>query len=139
MKYLCDTNILSEAVKPKPNAGVLRRLQDSERVLFTAAVVWLELWQGYHGLAPGRRKTCIGEYLEGLRRSNFLILPYTEACAERQADFSTTLARTGRVVPVLDAMIAATALANQLILVTRNDADFEFIPELQVENWFQED
>ncbi|MBT9587640.1 type II toxin-antitoxin system VapC family toxin [bacterium] len=136
MKYLLDTNLLSEAIKPKPHSGVLARLQDPDLKLATAAVVWLELRQGFERLPTGRRKTIVGEYLHGLRGSNLQILDYTEACAELQAQFSAALTRQGRPVPLVDAMIASTALVYNLTLVTRNRSDFEAIPNLRLEDWF---
>ena len=136
MTYLLDTNVLSEAIKPKPHAGVLARLKDPETVFSTAAIVWLELWQGYHQLPTGQRKSRVGEFLEGLRLSNMGILPYTQACAETQAQFASSLAATGRVLPLVDSMIAATAVTFDLTLVSRNVADFNCVPGLKLENWF---
>ncbi len=137
MIYLLDTNILSEPSRVKPDPNVSRRLMEPDLRLVTASVVWLELWSGFHRLETGRRKSKVKDYLESLLETNLMILPYTQRCAEIQAALASSLAQQGKTLPVVDAMIAGTALANDLILVTRNVADFQNIPKLQIENWFQ--
>ena len=56
MKYLLDTNVLSEAVKTHPNKSVMDMLQKNAREIATASLVWHELQYGYRRLPKSRKK-----------------------------------------------------------------------------------
>ena len=67
------------------------------------------------------------------------IVPFDASCASIYSDILQRLKENGTPAPKLDMLIAATAIANNLILVTRNTADFEPIAKvsnLMMENWF---
>lgn len=63
------------------------------------------------------------------------ILPYNQAAAEWHAKERARLEAIGRTPPFLDGQIAATAKANDLVLVTANRSHFEIFEGLQIENW----
>ena len=69
------------------------------------------------------------------------IIPFDASCASIYSDLAQKLKQNGTPTPQFDLLIAATAIANNLILVTRNTQDFEVIAKvsnLMMENWFEE-
>jgi tRNA(fMet)-specific endonuclease VapC len=100
-----------------------------------ATVVWHELLFGWERLAASRRKTQIENYLFQVVREEMPILPYDQRAAEWHARERARLAAAGRTPPFLDGQIAATAKANDLVLVTANRAHFESFEGLQIEDW----
>jgi tRNA(fMet)-specific endonuclease VapC len=137
-RYLLDTNILSEPVRPRPAAGVVAGLRKHNGALATASVVWHELLFGLEKLPGSRRRRAIEDYLGDLRDSTSLvILPYDEAAARSHARDRAALEKKGRPVPFRDGQIASVAKVNGLVLVTANTRDFEPIPDLEIENWLE--
>lgn len=136
LKYLLDTNILSEPTKKQPNPYVIERLAAHAGECATAVTVWHELHYGVMRLPPTPRKQALLAYLEALGRSNLPILPYEGSAAVWLAQERARLALLGIPVPYADSEIAAIAHAHQLVLVTRNVTDFSVYTGLQVENWF---
>ncbi|XXG31415.1 MAG: hypothetical protein WJ306_02125 [Ferrovum myxofaciens] len=77
MKYLLDTNVLSEPTKPQPNLHVLDRLEQMHNGQYcTAVTVWHELNYGVARIADSRRKQDLITYLKSLEQSGLIILPY---------------------------------------------------------------
>jgi tRNA(fMet)-specific endonuclease VapC len=138
MRYLLDTNIVSEPVTPIPNRRVLTKLKKYEHELSTAAPVWHELVFGYERLPQSKKRTAIGEYLHQVVRASIPILPYDEVAATWHAEERNRLSAAGRSPSFIDGQIAAVAHANRLTLVTRNVRDFAGFRGLKVENWFDE-
>ena len=133
MRYLLDTNALSEPFHKRPNETLLARLRRHRAEAVTAATVWQELWHGYERLAASRKKTDLGRYLEGLRE-DMVILPYDERAARWHAAQRARLHR--RTPPYEDGLIAAVAAVHGLVLVTANVKDFAMYP-IAVENWME--
>lgn len=136
--YLLDTNIVSEFSKERPNENVLALYEARKDLCAISAVTWQELMFGVSKMPEGKRKTyiekCLVEYKE-----DFEIIPYDEFSADICGQLSGTCAKSGKNLPCLDTQIAATAIANGMILVTRNTADFVEAAErsfLKLENWF---
>ncbi len=136
--YLLDTNIVSEFSKERPNENVLALYEARKDLCAISAVTWQELMFGVSKMPEGKRKTyiekCLVEYKE-----DFEIIPYDEFSADICGQLSGSCAKSGKNLPCLDTQIAATAIANGMILVTRNTADFEEAAErsfLKLENWF---
>lgn len=135
LRYLLDTNVLSEPCKPEPNAHVIVKLDQCRDQIALAAQTLYELQRGVNLLAEGRRKTHISHYIEGIR-ATLPILPYDEAAAYWQANEVIRLKQIGITPSFVDMQIAAVAIVNGLTLITRNTADFQHFLGLNIENWF---
>ena len=135
MKYLLDTNVVSECVKTTPKESVLHRLEKHEHEIVTAAPVWHELQYGFRRLPRSRKRTMIESFLNDVVRRNMLILPYDDRAADWHAGERVRLSSKGKTPPFVDGQIAAIARVNGLILVTRNVEDYESFSGLKTENW----
>lgn len=135
IRYLLDTNVVSEPLKPKPRPGLLRKLLDHEDEIAIPAIVWHELRYGMARLPESRRRTAIARYLNDVVRATMPILDYDELAAELHAAERARLAARGDTSPFADSQIAAIALANDLTLVTFNDADFRRFDGLRIMTW----
>lgn len=134
LAFLLDTNVLSEATRPAPDASVIARLKAFEDRVVTAAVVWHELHFGCARLPDSKKRRAIEAYLAALR-ATLPLLPYDTAAAEWHAAERARLAGIGKTPPFADGQIAAIAAVNNLTLVTFNTADFEMFEGLRLENW----
>ena len=135
MKYLLDTNTVSEPLRPRPNAGVIRRLQEHEQEIAIPAPVWHELRFGCSRLAPSRRRDAVERYIEDVVLKSFPTLDYSWTAADWHARERARLVGAGRTPPFVDGQIAAIAHANGLVLVTSNAKDFRAFDGLTVESW----
>ena len=137
--YLLDTNVVSEFLKPAPNAALMTKAADNRPFCAISATVWQELVYGHEHLPSGKRKERIGSFLANVKAS-YDILPYdrfaSQICGELQARCSAA----GPPAPFFDSQIAATAIANGMILVTHNTADYAALREhsmLAIEDWWK--
>lgn len=137
MRYLLDTNIVSESIAAIPDRRVLAKLKKYEHELSTAAPVWHELVFGCERLPHSKKRMAITEYLQQVVRNTMPILPYDEAAATWHGEERARLGATGRPPPYIDGQIAAIAHVNRLTLVTRNVREFSVFRGLKVENWFE--
>ena len=126
MSYLLDTCTLSEFGGAKPNARAVTWLdQQAESSLYIAAVSIGELKRGVAKLAEGKRKTFLQKWLTEsvINRFGEHILSTSAEVWLRWGEMLARLDKLGKPVPVVDALIAATALQHQLTVVTRNTQD----------------
>jgi tRNA(fMet)-specific endonuclease VapC len=135
LRFLLDTNIVSEAIRPFPNSVVLDKIEQNKGKVGIATVVWHELLFGLERLPPSRKRNALEAYLLRVVQATMPILPYDQAAAEWHARERVRLVATGRTPPFLDGQIAATAKANDLVLVTANRSHFESFEGLQLEDW----
>lgn len=135
LKYLLDTNIVSEPLRPQPDRGVLRRIRRHEGEIAIPTVVWHELRFGMERLPPSRRRDAIELYLDRVVLAAIPILDYDRAAAEWHARERARLAARGVTPPFADGQIAAIAQTQNLALVTRNEADFRRFMGLRVVSW----
>ena len=135
MKYLLDTNVLSEPLKPTPDEAVISKLERHQHEIITAAPVWHEMQYGCRRLPRSRKRAVIEVYLFDVVKKNLLILPYDSRAAEWHAKERARLSRKGKPPPFVDGQIAAISMVNDLILVTRNIEDFKMFSGLKTENW----
>lgn len=127
MNLLLDTNVLSEVRRPAPSPKVLAWLDtiDEDRAFISVASI-AELRRGIALLEDGRRRAALAAWLAHDLPERFAgrILPIGPAIAERWGDLMAQSRRSGIVLSVMDGFFAATALTNDLALVTRNVKDF---------------
>lgn len=135
LKYLLDTNVVSEPLRPKPQHGVIRKLIRHEDEIAIPSIVWHELRYGAERLPPSRRREAIVQYLDRVVLATMPILDYDHAAAEWHAKERARLGAQGATPPFADGQIAAIAQVNGLILVTFNDADFRQFKNLRILSW----
>lgn len=135
LAYLLDTNVVSEALRPRPNDAVLQRLQEHPGEIAIAAIVWHELLFGWQRMPASARRAAVEAYLFEVVAATLPILPYDERAAEWHAAERSRLVNAGKTPPFADGQIAAIAAVNQLTLVTFNLEDFAHFEGLQVEDW----
>jgi predicted nucleic acid-binding protein len=124
--FLLDTNVVSELVRLKPDGNVLRWVEETnESVLFLSVLTLGEIRNGVERLRSGRRRGRLELWLQVDLRFRFedRILPIDAAIADRWGMVSAIAAAKGKPVPVIDGLLAATALHHNLTLVTRNSKD----------------
>lgn len=137
--YLLDSNIVSEFSKLVPNENVMAQMKCKERFCAISAVTLQELQMGLELLPEGKRKDQIRGFLEVVKR-RFSIIPYDRSASVVCGEILAAMQKVGQPRPVCDSQIAATALANSMILVTRNTKDFQPLQKislLKLENWFE--
>ncbi|WP_321477567.1 type II toxin-antitoxin system VapC family toxin [uncultured Paludibaculum sp.] len=124
--FLLDTNVISELVKPEPDTNVVRWIEETdESILFLSVITIGEIRNGIERLTPGKRRGRLESWLKIDLRARFRdrILPVDESVAERWGALSAIATANGRPVPVIDGLLAATAVHHDLMLVTRNVQD----------------
>ncbi len=135
MRFLLDTNVVSEPLRPHPSTTIMRRLRDHDGEIAIPALVWHELRFGWARLSKSRRRDAIERYLDDVVAVSFPILDYDQRAADWHALERARLVASGRTPPFVDGQIAAIAGVNELILVTSNKADFTGFRGLQVKTW----
>ena len=137
--FLLDTNIISEPTKVQPNETVINKIAENIEYSCICSMVWAEVLSGIKILPEGKRKSeLLNFFIESVQKM-YEIVPFDASCASIYSDILQRLKENGTPAPKLDMLIAATAIANNLILVTRNTAGFEPIAKvsnLMMENWF---
>jgi predicted nucleic acid-binding protein len=134
MKYLLDTNTISEMRKSNCNPNVK---SFTEQILwddmYISSITMGELCYGMEKLPTGKKKhelaiwlyTKVPEWFKGriINLDTEVMLEWGNLCA-----------KTGRTLPIIDSIIAAAAITHHMILVTRNTRDFQSIEGLNLMN-----
>jgi predicted nucleic acid-binding protein len=126
--WLIDTNVVSEWIKPRPDTAVVSWLDEAdEERIFLSIVSLAEIRFGIERLAPGRRRTRLDQWLreELPERFEGRIVPVDGQVADACGRLLARARRAGRGLGAMDALIAATCLAGDLVLATRNLGDFD--------------
>jgi predicted nucleic acid-binding protein len=126
MTYLIDTNVLSELRRKVPNVGVTEWFSKRPaKTLFVSVLTLGEIRKGIDVLPDTERKFVLHDWLNVDLPSFFngRILMVDANVSDR---WGRLCAQAGRPIPVVDSLLAATAIHHGLKLVTRNDRDFEF-------------
>lgn len=118
--FLVDTNVVSELTKPIPSAQIGAFLRQVKNRVHTSVLSIGEIRKGIGSLAAGRRRSTLEDWLEHEIIPWFgeRILPINLKIAERWGDLSARQIAKGRTRPVVDVLLAATALQHELTIVT---------------------
>ena len=125
--FLLDTNCISELVRVKPDRRVMEWMDAADESLLYLSVLTLgEIRKGLASLAQGKHRTRLETWLELELRARFArrILPIDAPVADRWGLLAAQAKVKGATLPVIDGLLAATALHYNLTVVSRNAADF---------------
>ncbi len=123
MIYIVDTDVLSEATKQSPDPQVVAWLGANERNLVVDAVILGEIAMGIFVLPRGRKRSQLERWFEGVS-ARIDCLAWDATVSRRWAQLLADLRRRGLAMPLLESMIAATALSHGLTVATHNVRDF---------------
>lgn len=132
MRYLLDTNIISNVTKPTPSPSLVAWLaEQADEDLFIASLTLAELSRGVLEKPAGRRRDQLITWFRGPQGPQALfagrILPFDEKAGLVWAQLMADGKASGRPRSSLDTIIAAIAAANDCIVVTDNERDFDGI------------
>lgn len=133
MTYLLDTNVISEIIRSKPAKSVLQWFEGiPNKSLYVSVLSLGEIRKGIEGIKENERKEKLRLWFEIELQEWFedRILSVDSKVADRWGRLQFEMKHP---IPVIDSLIAATALHFDLHVVTRNERDFQF-PSLQVIN-----
>lgn len=129
MRYLLDTNIISEIVRPAPSPALIKWMAaQADQDLFIAALTVAEIRRGILETPAGKRRAALEAWFAGPEGPQSLfagrVLPFDEAAAFVWARLMAEGKAKGRPRSALDTIIAAIAEANDCTVVTANERDF---------------
>jgi len=125
VKFLVDANVVSEATRQRPESQVIDWLQENKGVSAVNPIVLGEIEFGILSLEAGSRRRRLQEWFKNAIRA-LHVLDMDAGTAAEWAALLAELRRKGRAMPIKDSLIAATARQHDLIVVTRNVADYKF-------------
>ncbi|MEE9446994.1 MAG: type II toxin-antitoxin system VapC family toxin [Arenicellales bacterium] len=126
MKYLLDTCVISEIIKPKPNKNVISWLTNQdESELFLSVLTFGELEKGIEKAPDKVRKKKLKAWVEEDLKQRFegKILPIDLEVSTHWGIVQGIAEKAGKPMPALDGLIAVSGLVNNCIVVTRNTSD----------------
>ena len=126
MNYLIETCVFSEYRKKAPEPKVIDWINgNADESLYLSVLTIGELEKGILRLPDSTRKTDLIEFLETLIiRFDQRVLNLDISVMRKLATLVSDLESKGRVLPIVDSLLAATAIAHDLTIVTRNEGDF---------------
>lgn len=128
MNYLLDTNVISELLKKDPNPGVVRWIDGREESMLHLSVLTLgEIQKGISKLSDKQKAERLQTWVDQELRYRFAgrILSVNQEIAAVWGRIQGISEQNGVKLPVMDSLIAATAIAHNLTVVTRNVLDLE--------------
>lgn len=132
IKYLLDTNILSDLIK-NPQGMVARRIREvGEAAICTSIVVSSELRFGAVKRGSERLTQQLASVLKAL-----VVMPLESPVDKHYADIRACLEKAGTPIGPNDLLIAAHARSLGLVLVTANVREFKRVQNLEVQNWLR--
>lgn len=140
--YLLDSNIISEVIKNNPSFNVIKKLTEHVGDCAMAVMTFHELLYGAERLDEGLRKTELLKFINEEVYEIFPIINYSDKSAVINAKIRAVCECNGKKIPYGDSQLAAIALSENMIMVTRNIKHFKTVAEffpLKLENWFEEE
>ena len=128
MKYLLDTCVISELIKPQPNRSVVSWLQSqTENDLYLSVLTFGEIEKGIEKAANEARKSKLKLWVEEDLKQRFKgrILAIDLDVCTKWGEIQARTELLGKPVPSIDGLIAISALVNNCIMVTRNVKDMQ--------------
>lgn len=138
MSFLLDTPVVSELVRKNPSAGVLKWIDAQDEASLHLSVLTIgELEKGVARLPASARRNRLQSWIRRDLAERFggRLLPIDARTAARWGSITGESEKRGRPLPVIDCLIAATALVHGLRVVTRNVGDFERCGAACVNPW----
>ncbi len=138
MTVLLDTNVVSEMLRPQPNAAVDRWMaQRPGSELYFSAVGEAEMRYGVAILPAGRRRNALALAIDAILREDFQgrVLPFDSDAAREYAEIATARRAAGHTAALADCQIAAIARSRGMVVATRNVRDFEGIGIEVINPW----
>jgi predicted nucleic acid-binding protein len=126
--YLLDTNCVSELVRPNPEPRVIEWVDSTDEAMLYLSVLTLgEIRKGLAALPQGKRRTRLETWLDVDLQTRFegRIVPIDSGVADLWGSIAAQSKQKGKALPVIDGLLAATALRHNLTVVSRNARDFE--------------
>ncbi|MGH8528948.1 MAG: type II toxin-antitoxin system VapC family toxin [Nevskiales bacterium] len=136
IKYVLDTNTLSELMRERPDPRLETKLSEHRKTCAIPAPVIDELQFGVSRMSAPERRAMYQGWLEALM-ADFPVIPLDGLCAQWHGRERARLTSAGKTPSLYDGLIASIAAVNELTLVTRNQTDFANFNNLKLENWFE--
>lgn len=138
MNYLLDTCVLSELIRKKPDQQAVRWISAIDELrLFISVLTIGELHKGIEKLPSGKKREKLLQWVNEDLRERFSgrIIDFDLQSATAWGKMQAKAEAAGRALPVIDGMIAATALAHHLAVATRNISDMEASGAVLINPW----
>jgi tRNA(fMet)-specific endonuclease VapC len=128
--YALDTNTILDYFRGRGNVSA-RLLSIAPGEIALPAIVAYEVWVGVLGSRNARRRQIQYEQFLAVIQ----VLPFDLAVSRKAAEIRLALGRRGETIGPMDTLIAATALAHDATLITRNEREFGRVQGLKIANW----
>lgn len=128
MSWLIDTCCISELVKKKPDPKVVKWFGDTDELaMYVSVITFGELRRGIEKLPDSEKRAELNQWVKEDLSNRFQnrILDISTKEANEWGKILARAEKNGTLIPAVDALIAATAKANDLIVVTRNTRDMK--------------
>ncbi len=125
-----DTSVLVATEREKLPLDALHNIQPGVQLALSAITV-SELLHGYHRAKPRSRRLARRRFISGLL-ARLDVLPFDLNVAREHARIWAGLAERGEIIGPYDLIIAATAVAHRVPLVTLNDREFRKVKGLEL-------
>jgi predicted nucleic acid-binding protein len=134
---LLDTNVVSELFKPQPNPNVIAFYDSlAPDAIFLSVMTIGEISKGIERLEEGSKRRELLEWRNTIERDYAIrILPIDSEVAQIWGEITAQAKKLHVDLPVVDGLIAATALRHGMHVITRNTKDFEITKALTINPW----
>jgi tRNA(fMet)-specific endonuclease VapC len=133
LKYLLDTDTLIYVFKRAGNCLAQLNLQSDSDI----AISSINLFELEYGMGKSTNRIKMDSYVSSLCR-RYTVLDFDRAASLRAGAVRAVLHTQGTPIGLYDIQMAGIALSNNLTIVTRNTREFERVPGLRVENWYDQ-